>query len=301
MAICEFQVPGNGDITSIPVSDILTKLRETGVVLFRGGSVDPDTFEAFTRSLCDSFHNPAARASMRADISDGFSTHVPAVNFVLLAHSEGVYIPHPYPPFSPPDIACFFCIVPPCEEGGQTILVDGVKFLDRLPLEWADRFRSQGVIYEALWEEDRWREEFPEDSQKATVDLLNTIEEIEYRFIENKLHFRYKTAAVTKTLNGQQAFATGILAHLPHFNHPRYADQLVYTKPTNKVFFGDGEALGEEVINGLVDIQDDILIAHDWQANDVVLIDNTRFMHGRNMTAKDCERRILSRFGMIRS
>jgi alpha-ketoglutarate-dependent taurine dioxygenase len=289
----------SSSLASMPAAGILAQLRRSGVLLFRGFTLGTGDFEAFTNRLCRQFHYPAARASMRTSDSDGFSTHVPDINFVLLSHSEGAYTPHPYPPYTAPDIACFFCIVPPSEPGGQTTLVDGVEFLRRIPQAWMKRFKAQGVIYEAYWQEERWRHEFRVEDKKAALDLLKQVENIDYRFHGSDLHFRHKTAAITTTSTGQKAFATGILAHLPAFNHPRYSGQLVYTNPTNKVYFGNGEALDDELINALVDIQDEIAIAHDWQANDLVLIDNTRFMHGRTMTEKDCERVILSRFGHL--
>lgn len=299
MTIHAYHGSDQAELAAIPEQEILLELRRSGLLLFRRFSIQPAEFEDFTNRLCFRFHYPAARASMREDSGDGFSAHVPEFNFVLLTHSEGVYIPHPNPPHRAPDIACFFCLVAPSESGGQTILVDGVEFAKRLPGQLLRRFEQQGVIYEALWEEVRWQNEFRVKTQSEALNHLEQIENIEYRFNGPDLHFRHRTAAITSTLTGQSAFATGILAHLPRFEHPRYSEKLVYTNPTNRVFFGDGEELGDEVINGLVDIQDDIGYEHDWQAGDMVLIDNTRFMHGRNMTQKDCERRILSRFGWL--
>jgi hypothetical protein len=37
-----------------------------------------------------------------------------------------------------------------------------------------------------------------------------------------------------------------------------------------------------------------------WQANDLLLLDNSRFMHGRNAIADEDERRIISYFGYLR-
>jgi alpha-ketoglutarate-dependent taurine dioxygenase len=295
-----FQAASPKQAMTLHPVEILTKLKETGLVLLRGFDFDLNAFEVLTKSWCDSFHGVAARASMQIETSDGYTTHVPEVNFVLLVHSEGVYIPHPFPPYSAPDLAFFYCQVPPQEKGGETMLADGVEFLKRLPVDLIKRFRNGGVTYEALWDEERWRLEFPVKDKHALKELLDVISSVEYQFEGDNLRFRYNTAAITQTMAGLWSFSPGLLAHLPHFNHPRYADKYVYTKSTNKVFFGDGEEIDDATINLLVDIQDDIVINHAWKTNDLVIVENTRFMHGRTMSEKPCERVIFSRFGMLK-
>ncbi|MEJ8569172.1 TauD/TfdA family dioxygenase [Elongatibacter sediminis] len=70
-------------------------------------------------------------------------------------------------------------------------------------------------------------------------------------------------------------------------------------RSSNRVFFGDGEEIGTSVINALIDSQDKIALAYRWQAGDLLILDNKRFMHGRLRSETDCERQIRSRFGQL--
>ena len=101
-------------------------------------------------------------------------------------------------------------------------------------------------------------------------------------------------------MGGAPAFSNGLLAHLPHVSHPRWQGLNAYSKSTNRVFFGDGEEIPEAVIHRLIDIQDEIALNHAWMDNDLLVLDNTRVMHGRRKADGEGERIIRSRFGWIR-
>jgi alpha-ketoglutarate-dependent taurine dioxygenase len=47
-------------------------------------------------------------------------------------------------------------------------------------------------------------------------------------------------------------------------------------------------------------VHDRIAHLHRWQAGEVLILDNRRFMHGRRMTTLPCERVLVSRFGRLR-
>jgi len=221
---------------------------------------------------------------------------VPRRNFNLFVHSEGHY--RPVPP--PPDPCFFNCVKPPACRGGETIFVDGVRFLGMLPDSLRQRFERQGVIYQAVWETARWQTEFRVNSLEELDRLVAQNPQCIYALQGEAIQVRCRMPAIQATLGGRQSFANGLLAHLPAINHPRWHNRNAYSKPGNRVFFGDGEEIGEDVINPLIDIQDELAEAHAWKASDLLILDNARFMHGRNMTEGDCERQIRSRFGRLR-
>jgi alpha-ketoglutarate-dependent taurine dioxygenase len=292
-AIKHIRVVENKDPASLKRRDVLQNLDDSGVVLFRGFDFNLESFESFSSVFCDDFHGVGTRAELRKRNGDGFSTEVYRNNFSLLAHSEGTY--RPWPP--PPELCFFYCVTPPSEAGGETTLVDGLAFHDGMPKDLRAQFMELGVIYQSHWEAARWQAEFGVDSTDDLKQLLGRFPEVEFRLESENLDIRYKTDAFKTTVSGKQAFANAMLAHLPFVNHPNHQDSKVYSKADNQVFFGDGQKIGDQVINQLIDIHDDILLAHRWQTGDLLLIDNTRFMHGRRMTAAPCERVLISRFG----
>src|SRR5207247_336668 len=130
---------------------------------------------------------------------------------------------------------------------------------------------------------------------------LNTFPNVKYTLEYDKLHLFFTTPAITQSRQGVPVFATAMLAHLPHVNHPRYVGIYIYAHPTNGVSFGDGEQLSDADDNILIDIYDNLAYPHRWQAKDLLIIDNTRFLHGRTITKSDCERVLVSRFGWLKA
>ena len=63
---------------------------------------------------------------------------------------------------------------------------------------------------------------------------------------------------------------------------------------------GDGHLLTDDEANQLIDAHDAVLHRHRWQAGEILLLDNTRYMHGRMHTDAPCERVLVSRFGRLR-
>ncbi len=277
--------------------DIAALLRESGAVLLRGFGSSLTDFQQFTASLCTDFHQVGTRRAVEDPHSDGHTSEVPRSNFNLFAHGEGTY--RPFPP--PPEVCFFNCVVPPGASGGETFLVDGVPFLGRLPAALRQRFEQEGIIYQALWDTRRWQTEFQLGSLEALDHMLRDHPQSSYHMVGEEMAVRCRVPAIQTSLGGLPAFANGLLAHLPAISHPRWRERNVYSKASNRVFFGNGEPIADETINALIDIQDEIAVDHAWQADDLLILDNRRVMHGRRMTAGDCERQIRSRFGQLHS
>lgn len=275
---------------------VMAPLRQSGAVLLRGFTSTLAEFQRFTGKFCPDFHQVGTRRALEDTQSDGHTSEVPLRNFNLFAHSEGTY--RPFPP--PPELCFFNCLQAPTSKGGETLLFDGVLFLNKLPEELRQRFEQQGLIYEAVWETQRWQTEFRVDSLDELDQLLANHPQCSYRILGDDIEVRCQVPAIQESLGRQAAFANGLLAHLPHIPHPGWKDRNAYSKPTNRVLFGDGEEISDALINTLIDIQDEIVVAHSWQGDDLLILDNKRTMHGRSMTEGEAERRIRSRFGSLK-
>jgi alpha-ketoglutarate-dependent taurine dioxygenase len=192
------------------------------------------------------------------------------------------------------------CGTAPTAPGGETILIDGCAFFEALPVKLKTRFIQEGITYRMVWEPPRWKNEFNVANQAELKRFLAARENVKYSLNDEILELQFTTPAITKTqFDHRDAFATGLLAHLPRLHHPHYEYQLVPVTKTNQVFFGNGEAFDEATVNTLVDIHDRLMYKHRWQDKDVLVIDNSRFLHGRTMTAFECERVLFSCFGWL--
>jgi len=191
------------------------------------------------------------------------------------------------------------CIEAPNVPGGETTLVDGIEFFNEMPPDLRKRFESEKITYEVLWEPNRWKAQFRVSSEEELLALLNELETVKFSLNNGLPHMFYTTSALTKMPNGSYAFSNAILAHLPSCNHTDYKDKKVYCKESNRVYWESGELLSTDIVNKLVTLQDKLKYKHQWQKNDILIFNNLRFMHGREMTQEACNRKLLSRFGYI--
>ncbi len=292
---CQIKEFQGENIDDLATEELFEHLQQTGLVLLRGYSIDLEDLETFSARFCGRFHKVGARQPIRKNTGDRFSSEVPGVNFSLFAHSEGAYRPYP----TPPDLCFFNCVEAPDGNGGETMLIDGVEFAQRLSPDLFERFQQQGIIYQAYWDENRWQSEFDISNIEELQTFLANHPQIQARIDADAIEFRCLALAMQTSLSGELAFANGLLAHLPKISHPRWDGLNAYCKPTNRVFFGGGEEISEEIINQLIDIQDDIAVNHKWVENDLLIIDNAKIMHGRRMSENDGNRVIRSRFGSL--
>lgn len=287
--------PGSA-LDDLQPGPVIEALAGPGAVLLRGYRGGAEAFERFSQRCCDRFHPVAARARWQVPAGDGQTSRAPPVNFTLLVHSEGTY-----QPFRAPDLAFFWCQEAPAGGGGETLLADGRLFYRRLPPALRRRFEGQGAIFEALWEPARWQAEFGIQEPAEMAGLEQRYPGLACSFEGPDMRYRYRRPVIHDDRHGERVFANAILAHLPEVDHPAYVGASPYAKPTNRVFFGDGEPLGRDCVNALIDIQDDIALGHAWREGDLLVIDNRRVMHGRRPTVRDEARTLLTRFGHLRA
>lgn len=252
-----------------------------------------EAFEALTRELCAEFHHVGTRIERKLGEGDGYTTTVFPDNFRLLAHSEGAYRPH----MLRPGLCFFLCLVPPEAPGGETTLVDGVEMAIFIPDELRNRLKDQGIIYECRWEKERWQVEFLVDTVAELEAILSDLPTVEYNLAAGETLTLFYRASAIHQQQGQDCFCNGLLTHLPEISHPAYQGTPVYFKSDNRMWFGDGSFMESRDINLLIDAHDEALYRHRWQKNELLIFDNKRVMHGREMTTTPCPRVIISRFG----
>ncbi len=56
----------------------------------------------------------------------------------------------------------------------------------------------------------------------------------------------------------------------------------------------------DNLVESVKKIGDKIMVPITWQANDILMLDNTRFLHGRNKIENTEQRYIMTYFGYLR-
>lgn len=273
---------------------IKESLRNDGFTLLRGLIKSFVEFEALTQSWFDRFHKPAARLRASASSPDGFTSQL-SVNGYLLGHAEGYYRPC----LPPPDVCLFWCEQAPALSGGETTWMDAAMFLDELPVALRDRLSKEAVVYESMWERERWQAEFGVSDVVSLKRLLDSDSRCRYQLGEHEnLHLFFEVSAVQAGADRVPRFLNDLLAHLPRVDHPRYSGN-VYCKPSNRMHWSTGGEIDTKIVDLMIDAHDRVLRKHRWEDGDLLILDNHRFLHGREPMSPSDRRVIFSRFAYL--
>lgn len=188
-----------------------------------------------------------------------------------------------------PRLLAFQCVTA-AESGGHTPLADLARVTARLPADLLDRFEARGVLYVrnyGLGVDLHWSDVF-QTEDRAEVDALCARARIETEWLDEE-HLRTR-----QTCQGTAPHWR--THHRMHFNqahlfHPSnlptdVRDALesafgVEDLPRNALY-GDGSEIDETDLSTVRAAFDAETRQFDWQAGDVLLIDNMRWSHGRS-------------------
>jgi hypothetical protein len=249
--------------------------------LFRGFHLDLDRFSQFTDQFCNQYvSNKSPGREVLSD--DG------RIQTVNLGHRH--FPLHPEISREPwqPDVAWFAC-KKPADEGGETTICDGIEIAKAFSPALIAHLQQNHLAH-TLATDLGWCSEF---LRKADL----TIEEIG----------RFSDPAVFMfTVANQQLLRTYLrpMLHKPMFSPEwAYGNFLVFARRRLKVknfpVYANGREVSDQLVLEIESISNDLAYALRWQENDLLMLDNTRFMHGRNPIANPDSRRIYTQFGYL--
>lgn len=269
-----------GDVQSATLIDAY---KQYGAVLLRGFDMSLPAFGAFTARYCTSsvFNESPNRELLDAE-----------ANIQTVNGGVDAFPLHPELSREPwkPDVCFFYCIDAP-GEGGETTLCDGTEIVRKLPADVRSAFEGRRLRYQMLVSPEARRfwlgSEDPSDDQ-----IANPPASCPYSF---------------------QRLPDGRIARVftrPALHKPMFTDDLAWG---NFLFFAryyngrrgfpsfeNGEPVPDELLDRVRAVADTVTHAIRWEAGDVIMIDNTRFMHGRNAITNPRERRIATFFGYLK-
>jgi hypothetical protein len=212
-------------------------------------------------------------------------------------HREGSYAP------GCPDLLMLYCVRPadPDDPGGQTNLCDGVELLDALPQNIQEFVGSAVLNWSWSATPERWRTTLGVDNPEAALARLNKMtarlpswEKLEAEFEGDVLKGVFQTLCVIPTRwGGKRSFCNSLLIY-----HYRQATES-YPKHQYVPTMGDGMSFPHDMLAKISGYANDRTHSTHWQANDILIFDNSRYMHGRT-GFKDTRRQILVRMGHVR-
>ncbi|MBW4592784.1 MAG: TauD/TfdA family dioxygenase [Brasilonema angustatum HA4187-MV1] len=249
------------NILDLSVAETMELFKSSGVILFRGFGVTPKQMKDFS----EQFSGRHIIDPMKTDIDyDKFVNFVDNGMDMCVPHSE-----HACFPFRP-DVIWFCCTVP-AEQGGETLFWDGVRVWEELSEKTKQLFISKKLKFCHNNVPVEILKAFTGSNSKTIDDIkqiLDSIDCVNYQFNEDKtVSVEYTCSAVIKTnYSHQNAFANSFW---------------VYHKKTESATFGDASRASDEVADEIQTIFDKLTEEILWEAGDLVMMDNSRFLHGR--------------------
>ncbi|KQV19738.1 hypothetical protein ASC97_29140 [Rhizobium sp. Root1203] len=263
--------------------EIESKIAEHGAVLLRGYKADGDnTLAALFESLWSTPSAYVYRSTPRTNVGNGVytATEYPK-NQEIPMHNENAY------QRDWPTRIGFHCVTP-ADTGGQTPLANVSYVTARLDPAVVSVFRERGVSYVRNYSEFvdlPWQTVFQTDS-KSDVEEFCVENDIAFEWTDEGLRTQQVCQGTAiHPENGEELwFNQAQLFHVSSLG-PEMAASMIDTfgvrgLPRN-AYFGNGEAIPDDVIAHVTHAFEQEKIIFNWLKDDVLLLDNMRFAHGR--------------------
>ncbi|HVQ08591.1 MAG TPA: TauD/TfdA family dioxygenase [Allosphingosinicella sp.] len=261
---------------------VISLYKAHGALLLRGFSTDLDRFRRFAEQYC---------ASSAQNDSRGRELLDHAHNIQSVNRGVAPFPLHPELSREPwkPDVCFFGCLNPPSEDGATT-LCDGVEIVAQLPADVRRAFENRRLLYvQAATAEEL---EFwlgtpdPSDAQLAEPPSKSP-------------YFFWRAQGTVVRAFTRPAF------HRPMFTDaPAFGNFLLFARYCLGLqgvpLLEDRSQVPDALLAAVKSVSDRLTAPIGWQRGDVLMIDNTRFMHGRTAVRDAGERLIASYFGYLR-
>lgn len=261
------------EITSVGRDDLLDLLARHGYLVLRGFDTDIDAFSRLVRQTSGRISLDPARR-FNGDTAQKVDAGTDPV---------GLHCENGNSPFWP-ELYWFYCQREPVL-GSQTTVCDGYLVYDELSPKVRAAFVGQDIVYSRRVPENLWKtyalhaladqEDGPKQLDQVTVEhlqeLMATGEDSVTLNEDNSIHYRFRTSAIRQSaISGEarQAFANSIFG--PSYNYE-----------TPAITFANGTPIPADLLTEVDAVCDRHTHEVGWHTGDVVLIDNTRVMHGR--------------------
>lgn len=262
--------------------DFIKSLYKThGAILFRRFDVRIDTVTQMTRRFCT---HAAFNDSPNRIVVD------PANKIQSVDRGDEPFPLHPEMSRLPwkPDICWFGCLTAP-HAGGETTICDGVEVVKRLPPNVLKAFSSRRLLYKTIAPAHVLHFWF--DTEEPTDEQLSSPPE------DCPFEFMRERGAV-------YSIFTAPALHRPMFSSDRaWGNFLFFSRylHNEKAYpvFEDGTLVSDLLVDAVKKVADRLEQAVKWRKGDLLMLDNSRFMHGRRGIANVNERMILTYFGYL--
>ena len=261
------------DICELDQKEIIDSFKSSSLLFFRGFDVDTETFKDFTQLFSNNFVSYVGGAYSR-EIINGDKTLLSVTggkqNFPVPLHGEMYYRKQR------PDIIWFYCATPALKDG-ETTVCDGIQVYNELSPSTQELFHQKRLKYIRTYPADVWQKIYQTDDL-SVVDKVCQENDMQLEVDgEQSITTNYVTSALQSSRGGEQKiFINNIL--------PVIAQEEKGLK-ASLIRFEDDSKIPDQVINEIKTVTDRLTHLVSWQKGDILMVDNTRLLHGRRSFA----------------
>jgi alpha-ketoglutarate-dependent taurine dioxygenase len=281
------------DASRLPSSYLLDQLAEHGYLVLRGFQRGIEHFSRLVRNTSSTISLDPAR-KFDGDTAQKVDAGYDAV---------GLHCENGNSPFWP-DLCWFYCETAP-QQGSQTTVCDGKLVYEEMSDALREAFGAQDIVYARRVDAARWKtyvfhalasrgRPLARADDASFDDLLALLEQPGTAQVvpneDGSIHYRFRTPAIRASrINPRETrnFANSIFGPSNHYEKPL-------------ITFADGSAIPAPLLQQTESLCERFTTEIGWHTGDIVLIDNTRVMHGRR-AIEDRSRSIFNALSYARS
>jgi amino acid adenylation domain-containing protein len=260
------------------------RLLRHGAILFRGFNLrELAGFEgfvaAFNQELLEYRERSTPRTQVRGNIYT--STEYSADQSIPL-HSENSYT-HTWP------MKIWFCCLRPAETGGGTLVADNRRVLERIDPALRERMTRESVMYVRNYHpriDLPWEEVF-QTTQRSKVEEYCREHSMTCEWLDGG---QLRTTQISQAVARHRRTGEWVwfnqahlfhLTNLPPAIRETLRESLAERDLPRNTFYGDGSPIEAEALRNISEAYSESSVAVDWQAGDVLMLDNMLASHGR--------------------
>jgi alpha-ketoglutarate-dependent taurine dioxygenase len=187
-----------------------------------------------------------------------------------------------------PGLMLFACLTAPAS-GGATAVADAPTVLRALPAELVSRFEREGWVLTRNYNEDigaSVAEAFGTDDRGAVENYCRAnATEFEWQPDGGLRTRQLRSAVVRHPVTGQRCWFNQIAFLNERTLDPEIREYLVDVYGADglpfNTCFGNGDPIGDDVVQLLNETYEASTVREPWQAGDLLLVDNVRTAHSR--------------------
>lgn len=275
-------------IKTLPVAEVTALFKKHGTLLFRNFAVDTQAFLEFTEAYCRDFSTYQGGGfrwgsldRQKVDNNETLLTVTGATqSFGIPPHGEMYYMGRR------PTLLWFYCDQPPTE-AGETTLCDGIELYKQLTDSEREYFSQRRLKYIRHLMDGEWQTAFQTKDLDEVRNLCAASDSVLTENTDGSISIEYICSAICKERRGDKdVFINSLLivhsvelsilsgAAAKSIDLPRNACPLV-------VRLENGSELPASLVEQIEQTANDMSAKVSWKKGDILMIDNTRILHGR--------------------